>query len=87
MNNYIDWLKSSTLPRVLAVQVQAEVSGSTITRYLSTSPITVDGIEYLPIIKTNIAISSSISLEYSASVSFGDIELANNTGTYDSAIL
>lgn len=84
MNNYTDWLKSSTLPRVLAVQVQTEVSGSTITRYLSTSPITIDGIEYLPIIKTNIAISSSISLEYSASVSFGDIELANNTGIYDS---
>ena len=84
MNNYIQWLKSTTTARVLLVQVQVEVSGVLQTKYLSTAPVTVDSVEYLAIVKSNISISNNINIDYTSSISFGDIELANNSGMYDS---
>lgn len=84
MINYIDWLKDPKAVRVLIAQIAVVSGGTTTTRYISTHAVTVGGIEYLPIIKSNISIDSSINLDYATSISFGDIELANNSGSIDS---
>ena len=83
MNNYQTWLETADLVRIALIQAQVSVSGNLITRYLSTHPATVDGIEYLPVVHDDITVSESISEEYSASISYGDISIANNSGTYD----
>lgn len=84
MNNYQTWLETPNVIRIAIVQVQAIVSGTLTTRYLSTNPVTVDGTVYLPIITSTITIDESISTDYNASIGFGDIEIANHTGAYDS---
>lgn len=86
MINYQAWLETSNVVRIALVQAQASVSGSLTTRYLSTHGVTVDGIQYLPIVRGAISVDESISTSYSASISYGDIELANPTGAYDSWI-
>jgi hypothetical protein len=83
MLNYQTWLESSNEVRILLVQVSVSVSGTTQTKYLSTHAVTVEGTEYLPIIKNNISIDESLSLDYAANISFGDVELANNAGELD----
>lgn len=84
MNNYQTWLETPNIVRIALVQAQVLVSGTLTTRYLSTHSVTVGGIEYLPIIKGNITLDETIATDYSASISFGDIELVNTTGEYDS---
>jgi len=84
MQNYQKWLETPDIVRVALVQVQVLVAGVLETKYLSTHGIIVDSISYLPIIKGNITVDESISTNYSASISYGDIELANNSGEYDS---
>jgi hypothetical protein len=86
MNNYQTWLETPNIVRIALVQAQVIVSGSLTTRYLSTHGVTVDGVQYLPIVGGSIAIDESISTSYSASISYGDIELANVAGEYDSWI-
>lgn len=83
MLNYQTWLESSNEVRILLVQVSVLVNGIEQTKYLSTHAVTVDGIDYLPIVKNNISIDESLSLDYTASISFGDVELANNAGELD----
>jgi hypothetical protein len=83
MNNYQTWLETPNLVRIAIAQVQALVSGTLTTRYISTHGVTVDGQQYTPIIKNTISIDESISISYAASISYGDIELANNSGEYD----
>jgi hypothetical protein len=84
MNNYQTWLETPNIVRIALVQVQALVANTLTTRYLSTHGVTVDGIQYLPIVRGSITVDESISTSYSASISYGDIELANNNGEYDS---
>ena len=84
MNNYQAWLETPNVVRIALVQAQAIVSGTLTTRYLSTHGVTVDGISYIPIISGSVTMDESISTNYSASISYGDIELANPTGAYDS---
>lgn len=83
MLNYQAWLETPYVVRIAIVKVQAISQGSLITRYLSTHAATVDNISYLPIIKGSLTINESISTSYAASISYGDIELANNNGEFD----
>lgn len=83
MNNYQTWLETPNIVRIALVQAQVIVDGSLTTRYLSTHGVTVDGTQYLPIVRGDISIDESISTNYSASISYGDIELANPNGEYD----
>lgn len=83
MNNYNEWLKRQDVVRVLIAQVQVSIAGVLQTKYLSTGPVTVDSVEYLPIIKGGVDISSSISLEYTSSISFGDLDIINSHRGYD----
>ena len=84
MNNYQTWLETPGIVRIALVQVQALVSGTLTTRYLSTHGVTVDGVPYLPVISGSISIDESISPNYSATISYGDIEVVNTSGEYDS---
>lgn len=86
MLNYQTWLESSSEIRILLVQVSVLVDATEQTKYLSTHAVTVDGVSYSPIIKNNISIDETLSLDYSASISFGDVELANNAGELDAWI-
>ena len=84
MLNYQTWLETPDVVRIALVQAQVIVNGSLTTRYLSTHSATVDGITYLSIIKGDITVDESISTSYAASISYGDIELINIDGSYDS---
>jgi hypothetical protein len=83
MLNYQTWLESSREIRILLAQVSVQIGGVEQTKYLSTHGVTVGGVEYEPLIKANISIDESINLDYSASISIGDIELVNTTGQLD----
>jgi hypothetical protein len=83
MLNYQKWLETPNTIRIAIVQATALVNGVSTIKYLSTHPVTVNNQEYLPVIKGDITISESISTDYSASISYGDIEIANNNGKYD----
>lgn len=87
MNNYQAWLETPNIVRIALVQVSPIAGGILTTRYLATHAVTVDGIEYLPVVRDDITIDESISLEYAASISYGDISIANNSGAYDSWLL
>jgi hypothetical protein len=84
MNNYQTWLETTNTVRIAIVQAQVLVNGSLITRYLSTHSVVVDGVAYVPVIKGTISIDESISVNYDASISYGDIEIVNVNGEYDS---
>jgi len=83
MLNYQTWLESSKEIRILLVQVSVLVNNIEETKYLSTHSVTVGGNQYLPLIKNSVNIDESLSLDYSASISFGDVELVNNAGELD----
>lgn len=84
MLNYQTWLENSKVVRILLVQANVSIAGVEQVKYLSTHAATVSGVEYTPLIKNNISIDETLSLDYTASISFGDIELANNSGELDS---
>lgn len=86
MLNYQTWLESSSEIRILLAQVSVLVGATEEIKYLSTHAVTVDSINYTPLIKTNVSMDETLSLDYSASISFGDIELANNSGELDAWI-
>ena len=83
MNNYQTWLETPNVVRIMLVQAQVLVDSVVVTRYLSTHAATVDSIDYLPIIKNTLSIDESISTDYAASISYGDLELVNTSGQYD----
>lgn len=82
------WLDSDLNRRniFVIVNVRDVVGATEITKYLSNCHyITDDSVTIFdPIISGNFAISESISLDGGYSISFGDIELFNNDGEYDS---
>lgn len=80
MNNYQNWLETPDIVRVLLVHVEVLSGGTLVTRYLSTHAAA----NHLPIIKNSVSIEESISTQYAASISYGDIEIANHSGEYDS---
>lgn len=84
MNNYQTWLETPGVVRIALVQAEVSVNSTPTTRYLSTHAVTVGGINYLPVISGDITIDETISTEYSASISYGDVALINSAGQYDS---
>jgi hypothetical protein len=90
MLDYKTWLETATsVPKVLFVQIDGVLINNVATTiYLSTGGIEVTlasgtTVAPVPIIKNNLEITESIGIDYSSSISFGDVELANNNGEYD----
>ena len=81
MVNYQTWLETPGVVRMLLVQI--ERTSGTVTEYLSTHTATVDSISYSGIIKNAFDISESINTDYSASISYGTIDLVNGGGERD----
>lgn len=84
MLNYQSWLEKQNIIRILLVQVDVLYNGSTSTQYFSTHGVTVDGIQYPALMRTGFSLSESIGLDYTANISYGDIELINGNGELDS---
>jgi hypothetical protein len=83
MLNYQTWLEKQNTIRILLVQVDVLYNGTTTTKYFSTHGVTVDGIEYPAIMRNGFSLTESISLEYTANISYGDIEVINGNGELD----
>jgi hypothetical protein len=80
------WLVDDTAMRVILVDVDVLVSGSEITRYISTKGYNLPdaSILYNPIITGGVEVNESVDLSGRASLSYGDLELDNCNGEYDS---
>ena len=85
--DFTAWLSDPTAIRCVLVEAVASVSGSNVTRYLSTKNYadTVAGRIYDPIVNAeSVQLIERMSLDSSPSMSFGDIELYNVDGALDS---
>jgi hypothetical protein len=86
---YNAWLVDPSTIRVVLVEAQVNVGGVETARYLSTKGYvtgggdTPDNTAYLPIISEGIKFTEKVSLDNSASMSVGDIEIYNPDGEYD----
>lgn len=82
------WLEDSTTIKCVLVEVTVKdvVSSIETTLYLSDAGfITTDGsVSYTPIIKNGISFTESLPPDGSPTLSFGDIEINNFNGSYDS---
>lgn len=83
MLNYQTWLEKTNVVRILLVQVDPVINGTSTPIYLSTHPATVGGITYQAIVRNNISINEALSLDYTANINFGDIEVVNSSGIND----
>lgn len=83
MLNYQTWLETQNVVRILLVQIDTVYNGTATTVYLSTNGVTVDGNSYSAIMRSGFTLSENINLDYSASISYGDIEVVNGNGEYD----
>lgn len=89
-SQFTKWLMDSTSIRCVLVEVKVKTGGVEVTRYLSSRGYVTKAIDvpanqhYSPILLGGVKFTESISLDGSASISFGDIEIENTTGRYDS---
>lgn len=72
------WMASGAQKVVL---IQAEHSGGT--KYISNLPITVGGNYYEPVLRNSFSISNTITMDFTSSISYSDIELINGNGELD----
>lgn len=86
---FLAWLKDSDAIRCVLVEVNVKSSGSEITRYLAnrgyvTRPTdTPANTQYRPVITGGIKFTETLSLDGTATLSFGDIEVDNASGDRD----
>jgi hypothetical protein len=85
--SFTDWLVNPKSIRCVLVEAVANISGSDATRYMSTKNYadTVAGRIYDPIVNAeSVQLIERMSLDYSPSMSFGDVEIYNVGGELDS---
>lgn len=87
---FLQWLKDSSAIRCVLMEVIAKVGGVETTRYLSNKGYVTGAGEtpantnYAPVIAGGVKFTESLSLDGAVSLSFGDIEVENITGSRDS---
>lgn len=85
-----DWLRSDKAVRVVLVEVGVNVNGVETTRYLSSRHFntgasdTPSNTAYLGVINGGVSLTEQMSLDGSASLTYGDIEISNASGEFDS---
>jgi hypothetical protein len=90
---YNEWIKSPSPTRCVLVEVGVRSAGVEVVRYLSnkgfvtSATSTPANTEYKGIIKGGVRLTESLSLESNATLSYGDIEIDNTTGEFDSWLL
>jgi hypothetical protein len=89
-SEYKAWLSDQSAIRCVLVEATVKVGGSEIVRYMSNRGYVTGGADspantvYEPIISGGVKLSESISIDASPTISFGDIEIENVTGSRDS---
>jgi hypothetical protein len=80
------WLESRTAIRCILVEVYTRKNGIETPFYMSNiGYLTEDSLtSFLPIVSTAMSVTETLSLDGSLSMSFGDIEINNLNGEYDS---
>lgn len=87
---FVEWLKNSAAIRCVLVEVGVKTGGVETTRFLSnkgyvTSPTdTPANKQYIPCITGSVQFTETLSLEGTATMSFGDLEIENISGDKDS---
>ena len=85
MVNFTEWLQDTNAVRCILVEAVSNSSGSNITRYLSTKDYSNGSQIYDPVVNADsVQLIERMSIDGQPSMSFGDIEIANVTGEYDS---
>lgn len=90
---YLDWLQAPQSIRCVLVEATARVAGVETTRYLSTanyvtgSADTPANTAYRAVVGGSLSISEKLSIDGSAALSAGDIELNNADGALDAWLL
>lgn len=86
---FVAWLKDSSAIRCVLIEVNVKTGGAETTRFLSnkgyvTSPTdTPANTKYSPFVAGGIKFTETLSMEGTASLSFGDIEIDNLSGDRD----
>jgi hypothetical protein len=89
-SQFTKWLSDSVAIRCVLVEVVAKTGGVEVTRYLSSKGYVTGATDvpanthYSPTVLGGIKFTESISLDGSATISFGDIEIDNTEGDKDS---
>ena len=87
---YLAWLNSTSAIRCVLVEADALVAGVETVRYLSSANYVTSGADtpahtaYLAVIDGGVTITEKLSIDGSATLSFGDIEIGNENGDLDS---
>ena len=86
---FLAWLQSSSATRMVLIEVQVNVAGVEVTRFISSWPYVTGpadfppNVEYLPLATGGLAFTEQVSLTGEAGLSGGDIELDNADGALD----
>lgn len=86
IQSFTQWFASTTALRTVLVDVEASIGGVETPLYISTREYrTTDAtpINYIPLISGGVEVTEDISLEGNASLSYGDIEVYNESGELD----
>lgn len=82
------WLEDTNVRRCVLVELDVYdvIAANTITMYISNSGYitTTSDVLYVPILASDISITENISETGQANIGFGDIEIINTNGQYDS---
>lgn len=86
---FSNWLQSAACVRMVLIEVQVNVAGHEVTRYLASRPYvtcpldTPPNTEYQALVTGGLAFTEQVSLTGEAGLSGGDIELDNRDGALD----
>lgn len=87
---FLEWLETPSAIRMVLIEVQVNVAGQEMTRYITSRPYLTGPLEvpanteYLPLATGGLAFTEQVSLTGEAGLSGGDIELDNADGALDS---
>lgn len=87
---FLEWLETPSAIRMVLIEVQVNVAGQEMTRYIASRPYLTGPLEvpanteYLPLATGGLAFTEQVSLTGEAGLSGGDIELDNADGALDS---
>ncbi|MDO8065551.1 hypothetical protein [Janthinobacterium sp. SUN206] len=86
---FLEWLETPSAIRMVLIEVQVNVAGQEVTRYIASRPYLTGSLdvpantEYLPLATGGLAFTEQVSLTGEAGLSGGDIELDNADGALD----
>lgn len=86
----VTWLQSQNSIRIALVEIEGVTGSGSATLYLSSKPYTTlssetpSGVSYDPCVVGGLSFNESISMDLTASIGYGDIQISNHNGSKDS---